>query len=117
MKASKKKQDLIALEITTALKTIRQNGTSKVLPSFSNLTDSELESVANYLTGWIDSVLHKSKKRNQKERLPMENVSKEFLMYQREKSGEGLVIRGNFYEWEFYGQTEEELIESVKGKN
>lgn len=45
----------------------------------------------------------------------MEKVSKEFLMYQREKSGEGLVIEGNFYEWEFYGQTEEELKKSILG--
>jgi len=62
MKTSKKKQELIANEITNALKTIRQNGTSKVMPSLSNLTDSELESIANYLTGWLDGALSKSKK-------------------------------------------------------
>lgn len=62
MKISKKKKQLIAKEITDALKTIRQSGTHLVMPSFSNLTDSEVESIAHFVTGWLDSALSKNQK-------------------------------------------------------
>lgn len=35
-------------------------------------------------------------------------------IYQKEKDGLGIVYAGEFYEWDFYGQTEQELIAKIK---